>query len=230
MNTDRLIESLARDLRPVVALRAPSTRAAWWLLGALAYLGILTLVMTSREDIAANGISWSFMFPQVAAMLTGTAAAIAAFASTVPGFSRRVLLLPAVGAIVWLGSVVGGAVLEWRQVGGASVVTSREWLCVAMIVFGGAVPGGSLGLMLRKGAPLTPRVTAALGVLAVTALANVSACVSHPHPSHAVTLVWHGSTILALLALAMCGGHLWLTWEQHQRLNTRTSSPTRSSS
>jgi hypothetical protein len=221
MNTDRLIESLARDLRPAPALQAPAARAAKWLLCAVAYLGILTLIMTSREDIAANGISWNFVFPQVAAMLTGAAAATAAFASTVPGFSRRVLLLPAAAAIVWLGSVVGGAALEWRQADGAGVVWSQEWLCVAMIVFGGAVPGVGMGLMLRKAAPLSPRLTVALGVLAVTALANVSACVSHPHPSNAVTLIWHGSTILALLTLAASGGHLLLTWDQRLRLARR---------
>ena len=51
-------------------------------------------------------------------------------------------------------------------------------------------------------------------MLAVTALANVSACVSHPHPSNAATLVWYGGMIPALLALAAGAGHLLLTWEQ----------------
>jgi hypothetical protein len=221
MNTDRLIESLARDLRPAPALRAPSARAAWWFLGAVAYLGVLTLMMTSGADVAANGISWRFVFPQVAAMLTGAAAAVAAFASTVPGFSRRVLLLPVAAAMVWVGSLVVGAALEWRHADATGIMTFQEWLCVAMIVFGGAVPGAGMGLMLRKGAPVTPRVTAALGVLAVTALANVGACVSHPHLSSAVTLVWHGCTILALVALAAAGGHLVLTWDQRLRLARR---------
>jgi hypothetical protein len=217
MNTDRLIESLAQDLRPAPALRGPWARAGWWLLGAAAYLGILTLVMTSRADLAANGTSWRFVVPQVAAILTSATAAAAAFASTVPGFSRRILILPAAAAMVWLGSLLGGAVSEGSQVGSASVAAPREWLCVAMILFGGALPGAGIGLMLRKGAPLTPRLTAALGVLAVAAIANVGACISHPHSSSAVTLVWHGSTILALLALAVCAGHLVLTWEQRQR-------------
>jgi hypothetical protein len=217
MNTDRLIESLAQDLRPAPALRGPWARAGWWLLGAAAYLGILTLMMTSRADLAANGTSWRFVVPQVAAILTSAAAATAAFASTVPGFSRRILLLPVAAAMVWLGSLLAGAVSEVSQVGSASVAAPREWLCVAMILFGGALPGVGIGLMLRKGAPLTPRLTAALGVLAVATLANVSACISHPHSSSAVTLVWHGGTILALLALAAGGGHLVLTWEQRQR-------------
>ncbi len=217
MNTDRLIESLAQDLRPAPALRGPWTRAGWWLFGAVAYLGTLTLMMTSRADVAANA-SWSFVFPQMAAILTAAASAAAAFASTVPGFSQRVLFLPAAAAMVWFGSLVGGAMWEWNQVGSASVAEPREWLCVAMILFGGALPGVGIGIMLRRGAPLTPRLTAALGMLAVVALANVSACVSHPHVSSAVTLVWHGSTIVALLALAISGGHLGLTWEHRQRL------------
>jgi hypothetical protein len=217
MNTDRLIESLVRDLRPAPALPAPSARAARWLLGAVAYLGILTLMMTSRADLAANGTSWRFVVPQVAAILTSATAATAAFASTVPGFSRRILLLPAAAAMIWLGSLLGGVAWEGSQVSTASLAAPREWLCIAMILFGGALPGAGIGLMLRKGAPLTPRLTAALGVLAAAALANVGACVSHPHSSSAVTLVWHGSTILALLALALGAGHLVLTWEQPHR-------------
>lgn len=94
-----------------------------------------------------------------------------------------------------------------------SLATSGEWACVAMIVFGGAVSGLVLAIMLRNGAPLTPGLTAAMGTFATTSLASVGACVSHPHPSDALTLVWHGGTILVLVATASWGGHAVLTWK-----------------
>ena len=116
MNTDRLIESLARDLAPAPALRAPSTRAAWWLLGAGGLSGYLTLMMTSGADVAANGISWSFVFPQVAAVLTGAA----------PRQSPRLLqpcrAFPAACCSSCCSGdhLVAGSVVEWRCVGMAS--------------------------------------------------------------------------------------------------------------
>lgn len=214
MNTDHLIERLAQDLPPAPALRPPWVRAGWWLLGAIAYLGALTLMMTSRADVEANGTGWRFMLPQVAALATAAAAAAAALASTVPGSSRRALWLPAIAATVWIGSLVAGAVQEWGLPGSAGLAAPREWRCVAMIVAGGVLPALAMLGMLRHGAPLTPRLTAALAVLAAAGLANVGACLSHPHPSSATTLAWHGATILALLGLAVWSGRAMLGWER----------------
>ena len=75
----------------------------------------------------------------------------------------------------------------------------REWPCVVTIVLGGAMPGLMLTSMLRRGAPLKPRLTMGLSALAAAGLANVVACVSEPHPSSIAALVWHGSTLLAVV-------------------------------
>ena len=47
MNTNDLIENLARGLEPVAPLWRPGTRAAMWLLGAVAYVGILVVGMSA---------------------------------------------------------------------------------------------------------------------------------------------------------------------------------------
>ena len=212
MNTDRLIERLAQQAGPAPPLPRPWVRAAIWLAGVALYLGVITLLMTSSADLATNGTAWKFLVPQLAAIAMGAAAAVAAFASTVPGYTRRILWLPAAAGLLWLGSLVGWSLQEWNQ--GVSVATSREWLCVAMIAGGGAVPAFFMAMMLRRGAPLTPGVTTALGALAVTGLANVGACLSHPHPNSAVVLVWHGLTIAALVAIAAWMGRDLLNWRR----------------
>jgi hypothetical protein len=211
MKTKRLIETLAQDLTPARPLSKPWIRSAWWLLGTLAYLGVLTLMMASAAEVAANGGGWPFAFRNAVAILTATTAAHAAFASTVPGFLNRLSLLPALAAMVWLGSVAGGAIQEWSR-GGVSLAAPSEWACVAMIVFGGALPGAGMLIMLRRGAPLMPALTTAMAMLATASLASVSACLSHPHASDAVTLVWHGTTILVLVVTAARFGHGLLTW------------------
>lgn len=92
--TDDFIEQLARDVRPVAPLQRPWLRAVTWMLGALVYVGVLTLLMTSSRGVTFNTTDWRFLFPQIAAILVSAAAAAAAFASVIPGTSRRVLLWP----------------------------------------------------------------------------------------------------------------------------------------
>jgi hypothetical protein len=220
MKTDLFIERLAHDIEPVTPLRRPWIRAAIWVAGTVLYLAVLTWIMASPADVAANSTGWPLLFPQVAAIVTAIAAAATAFATIVPGYSRRPLLLPALAAAVWFGSLAIWSLPDWnREVVGAAA--PGEWLCVGMIVFGGALPGLVLTLMLRRGAPLAPRTTAALGVLAVAALANVAACISRPHPNHAVTLVWHGAAIAALVWLAAWTGRSVLAWERVRRRAVR---------
>jgi hypothetical protein len=212
MNTERLIDTLAQELAPAGPLYKPWIRSTSWLLGAVVYLGVLTLIMASPAEVAANARVWPTAFHHVAAIVTAATAAGAAFASTVPGFPyRRILLLPALALLVWFGSVLSGAVQEWSR-GGVSLGAPGEWTCVSMIVLGGALPGVGMLIMLRRGAPLTPALTAGMGMLAVASLASVSACLSHPHPSDAITLVWHGTTILALVVLAIRRSRAVLTW------------------
>ena len=205
MNTEQLIERLAHDAGPVRPLQPPWFRTAVWLLGAGLYLGILTALITSSADLAANATR-TFLVQQLAAIATGVAAAAAAFASVVPGSSRRVLFLPLVAAMLWLGTIMAGSLQEWVAGAPVGLVAPREWLCVVMITFGGAVPAVAITFMLRRGAPLTPRTTTALGVLAAAGLANVGACLSYPHPSDLTVLVWHGGTMLALVAGAAWAG------------------------
>lgn len=218
MKTDDFIERLARSVEPVTRLPRPRLRAATWLLGAAAYTGVLAMLMTSSTDVTANGTALSFLLPQFAAIAVSGTAAAAAFASVTPGTSTRVLLWPAAAIAVWLGTLFVGAVQEWHTKGAAALAVQREWLCVVMIALGGALPALAMARMLRHGAPLTPRVTTALVVLAAAGLANVGACVSHPHTSSAVVLVWHGATVLTLVAAGTWAGPFVFSWDRTRRL------------
>lgn len=209
MNTDRLIAHLADRLPPVRPLGRPGFRAFVWLCGASAFFGAVALAMTSGADLAANGIGVAFVGPQIVAILTGVVAAWAAFTSVIPGYSRAALIWPVAAGLAWAGALAIG-ISEGQSA--AMLIAPREWMCVALIVLSGAPMMTALWLMLREGAPLNPGLTAALGALAVGALANVAACVSHPHTNNGITLVWHGATMAALVGLASVTGHLALRW------------------
>jgi hypothetical protein len=219
MKTDDVIERLAQEVQAVTPLQHPWLRAATWLSGALVYMAAVTLMMMSTGDATANGARWWFLLPQIAAIAVSGAAAGAAFASVVPGASPRVLMWPVAAVVVWLGSLLVASFQEWTAIGTVGLAPPREWLCVAMIAIGGALPAWVMALMLRHGAPLTPRVTTALAVLAAAGLANVGACLSRPHASTAVVLIWHGATVLLLVAASSWAGRSVLSWDRIRRLN-----------
>jgi hypothetical protein len=213
MKTEEFVERLALSVSPVRPLRTPWMRAALWSLATGLYFGVLTLLMTSRDDLALNAAEPLFTLQQLTAIATSLSAAAASFVSVVPGYSnRRVLLLPATAATAWLGSVVVGSPHAWNDMGLARLLLEREWPCVAVILLGSVLPASGLLFMLRRGAPLTPRLTAALGVFASAGLAHVVACVAEPHANNLTVLVWHGGTVLGLAGIAAAVGPSVLKW------------------
>ena len=209
MNTNDLIENLARGLKPVAPLWRPCRRAAAWSVGAALYLGILVVGMSAvRPD--ADGAGAGFWVSQIAAVVMGLLASLAAFASVVPGLPKHSRVWAALAALVWLGTLVVAAPwdFDWATV----VAASHEWICIGFIVVGGAPLMLALTVMLRRGAPVNPGATAAFAVLAVGALANVGACLSLPHANSAITFAWHGGVVLALVSVAALAGRLVFGW------------------
>lgn len=212
MNTERLIERLALDVGRVRPLRHPWVRAALWSVGAMLYVSVLVLMFSSSEDFPVNTKNRAFVAQQAAAILMALCAGVAAFASVVPGFSRWVFVLPALGVSTWLATLLASVPSEWRAMKWAGLTDRHELLCVPMITLTAVPLAVVLALMLRRGAPLNPRVTAALGLLAAAGMTNAATCLSSPHQSAIAVLAWHGSTLLALSVLAARRGRALLTW------------------
>jgi hypothetical protein len=204
MNTDEHIQRLASDLAPVEPLRRPAKRAAAWLVGAGLYVGVFLLLTRS----GGGAFTYPGTLPaQLAALAACVLAALAAFASVVPGYSRVVFVWPLVAMLAWLGMLLAGA--TWP---GEAVSEARhELACVGLIVLGGAPLLVALAAMLRRGAPFRPALTAAFAALAVGALTSAAACFWRPHGDDAVTLVWHGGAILAVVVACVLGARFALS-------------------
>jgi hypothetical protein len=80
------------------------------------------------------------------------------------------------------------------------------------MTMGGFLVGLPLVWMLRRGAPLTPRLTAFLAAVAALSVANIEACLTRPHAFALTVLLWHGGTVAAIAALSALMGHRWLRW------------------
>ena len=66
--------------------------------------------------------------------------------------------------------------------------------------------------MLRRGAPLTPHLTAGLGGLAAAVLGNLGLRLVFPENVDIGLFVWHIGGVFLLAALAAGVGHYLLNW------------------
>lgn len=212
MDTERLAQQLAHYSGKAPRLQSPSVRTAIWLGWAVPYTALVVAVMTLRADLDAKLADPMYMIEQMAALSTGIAAAFAAFASTIPGFNRRSLLLPALAFGIWLGSLSFGCLKTWLVYGPDGIEIRPDWVCFPSIVLVGIVPAIVIAVMLRRGAPLTPHLTTALGGLAAAGLGDFGLRLFHTQDASAMVLVWQMGTIFVLVGLAGWLGRSLLDW------------------
>ena len=104
-----------------------------WSVAAMLYASVLALLFTSNEDFSINTANRAFVAQQAAAILMACCASVAAFASVVPGYSRWVFVLPALGVSTWLATLLASVPSEWSHVKLAGLADRHELLCVPMI-------------------------------------------------------------------------------------------------
>lgn len=211
-NTDAFIRCLAQDLKPVRPLPHPWIRTLIWLAVAVPAVGLATVLISMQRGLAPTTPSLPFVIEQAAAFAAGGTAALAAFASIVPGYSRKWLLLPVLPTAVWLGSVGHGCLQDWIQLGPDGLSLRPDWMCLPVIAVMGTAPAIAMAVMLRRGAPLKPNVTTALGGLAAAGLGNFGLRLVHVQDASIMVLVWQCGAVFAMSALAGWAGPYVLNW------------------
>jgi hypothetical protein len=213
MKTDDLIDQLGRDVTVTRPLPAPGIRTALWTGWVITYLAVVAVMMFTVMSSTGVVPTPLYLVQQGAALITGIVAARAALASVIPGAnSRRVWVMPAIGVGVWGLSLLWAGVLDLRAFGTLGVSSQSDWPCVVSLTVGGLVIGTPLAWMLRRGAPMTPGLTAFLAALAALSIANVEACLMRPHAFALTVLLWHGCTAAAIAVLCAVTGSRWLRW------------------
>jgi hypothetical protein len=224
-DTETLIRELADRTARVRPLARPWVRAAAWLgIGAPSAL-LVVVIMSVHADWMSRLLMPRVVSEEAFALATGMLAAIAAFASVVPGYNRRVLFLPLVPLVLWLGGLGQSSVRDWLQLTSQGFSLRSEWVCLPATIIAGAVPAIVMAVMLRRGAPLTPRLSALLGGLAAAGLGNLGVCVTHHAHGSVLVLVWHVGIVVALTVIVGSAGRHVLSWqslvEQTRRAVTR---------
>jgi hypothetical protein len=207
--TSDLIRRLAADGDAVRPLPSPWQLLALWLAVSLPYF-LLFFLVWPRLPIG-SGFDDRFVIQQLAALATAIAAAYAAFATMVPGSSRAIALIPLGPLAVWVGNL---GVACAHDVSTASAISPvlPYWGCLPITLVAGLIPTIVMIVMLRRGAPLTPHLTIALGGLAGAAAANVAIRFIHAVDASLVVLTWHVAAVLAISVLLSTAGHRLLPW------------------
>lgn len=212
METHELITRLAADTRTVRRLQPPWLRALVWLAIALPYVAAVVWGKLRMVDLTQTLAEPRFVIEQAATFATALAATVAAFASIVPGFDRRVLLLPLPPLALWLASVGHGCLQDWLQFGADGLAIRPDWECLPYAMVIGIVPAVAMVVMLRRGAPLLPRLTLVLGALAVAAIGNFGLQLFHFRDASIMVLFWHLGSVVVLSVLAGWFGRRVLGW------------------
>ena len=189
---------------------------------------VLVVMMTRSSEPAWAHLDQRLVLQQLAALATGVAAAAAAFATTVPGYRRRIVLVPLVPLAVWLGDLGQSCFRDGLASGASPWGFVAHWGCLPITLLVGAFPAAMIVMMLRRGAPLTPRLTTVLAALAASGLANFGVRFVHAADASVVVLVWHFSAVCALSALSASAGHYLFNWRQltdrrHHLIGARSS-------
>jgi hypothetical protein len=179
---------------------------------AIPYIALVVFVVSPRADLISKASEWRYVVEQLAALATGLTAATAAFATVIPGYDRKFLFLPVLPLAVWLGSLGEGCVEDWIHFGPDGLSLGPDWFCFPAIVLVGAVPAIAMAVMLRRGAPLSPHTTTALGGLAAAGLGNFGLRLFHSQDASLMVLVWQVGTVFILTAMAAWAGQYLLNW------------------
>jgi hypothetical protein len=198
---DRLILDLGADLRPVRRLAPPLLRALTWLavLAALA-LGLAAFANLDAlwQRVSAVPDLWLAI---VGSTVTATLAAIAAFELTLPDAPRAWAALPLPAAVLWVGASGFGCLRGFVAPQSHVAVMSETGDCLMFIVFLSVPLSALLLLMLRRGYPLYPGLTAAIGGLAVAAAAATLLNFFHPYEAAATDLVVHAAAVALVIVV-----------------------------
>jgi hypothetical protein len=212
-DTEQLIRGLAGDIRPVRPLYHPWVRTGVWLAVSLPYTAAVLAVMVLRRGAPVLPADTRFLIEAASAFAVGVIAAASAFALTIPGYGRKLLFVLVVPLGLWLGSLSAGCVQDWMRRGTESLSLRHDMSCLPFIAFMGLVPAMVMAAMLRRGAPLNPHPTVALGALAAAGMGNLGLRLIYPEVANLGLVAWHIGGIFALSALAALAGRAILNWQ-----------------
>ncbi len=200
MDTDALITNLSKDARPVRPLPSPAVRATVWLgVGLAVVVAMMAIHGIDAEEIHRAVNDPRLIAEEAATLVTAVSAALAAFASTTPGVSRRWFPVPFIALAVWVLLTGGACLADYARIGPPAFDVRLDTDCFLPGAIAGAILSVIIIAMIRRGAPMVPRLTFVFAGIAVAATVNFGLLVLHEGDVSIMLLTWH-TAYMALFA------------------------------
>jgi hypothetical protein len=202
-DTDKLIEGLSRDTKPVKPLAPPLLRAALLLTGMIGAMAAFAAFRGHVDETIAQLANPRFALELAGALIAGVGAIIAAVVLSIPGRSPAWTYLPIPGLALWL---IGGGLECYRQVGElgyvpASLFASRD--CFIFIVSIGLPSAAAVYLFVRRHLSAGAVRATTLAALGAALLAAALLQFIHAHGTNPVDFATHVAAVLLLTMLAV---------------------------
>ncbi len=210
--THELIDVLVDRAKPVQRLRPPLVRAVAWLAFAGFLIALIAVEHGVQADLMLRLHQPGFALTAGAALATGILSAIAAFIVSVPGRSRRWLMLPVPPLAVWTSTIGYGCLADWVSLGPEGIRFGEELRCFALLVLTSVPLSIALAAMLRYAAMLHSGAVAMMGGLAVAAITAAALPLFHDHDATAIILVWNLGTAVLITGIASLFGLRVFGW------------------
>jgi hypothetical protein len=219
VRTEDLIHELAKDAPPVRRLQPLSVRLFGWVALAALSLGVVTMWMGARRDLAEALQHSAFQFEAAMLILTAMSAAVGALTVSIPGRERSALIrwLPIVGGaicILWVGSELVFASMTGAPTGRLTFA----WRCVYKTASVALVPGIALFALVRRAAPLRAAWAGLLAILATASVGVLGANVICPIDRPLHLLLWHVAPLMLFAAIGAGLGTWLIRWNQDLRV------------
>jgi len=204
VDTDALIASLVGDLKPVRRLRPPAMRLVTWLAVALPVMAMVVLSMGLRPDLTEKFADPNFLGQELAAVATAVVAGWVALGAGVPGFPRRLLLIPAAPLALWIATLGHQCIEEWLRLGLDGMEFHPDPKCIPGLILVGAAPAIAMAVMIRSGAQFQATAAIFWGTLAAASLAAAGLRLFHAEDAALMVVVWQfGSVVLFTTVLTL---------------------------
>lgn len=202
-DTDKLIEDLATNAKPVKPLASPFLRAGALVAGLLAAMAALAAFGGQITDTLAHLASMPFTLDLGGALLAGIGAIVAAVMLSIPGRPQAWAYLPLPGLALWL---AGGAFECYEQVADlgyapTSMFASRD--CFLFIVTAGLPAAAAAYIFLRRHLSIDAVSVTALATLGSALLAAALLQFVHAHGTNPVDFATHIVAVIFLMLFAM---------------------------
>lgn len=199
--TDKLIDQLAADLRPVRPLRAPALRALMTLAAMALVAGLAVAMMGDAGALRQRyaGREMTLAIEMAAMLATGVAAIVAAFFVSVPGGSTRWLAAPIPFLVVWVLVSGLGCYDDFVRRGGVEWELGESWHCFSFILATSAVLAPLLFWRLARARPINPLPVAIMGGLGVAAISALVLIFFHPFAVTFIDLAVHLAAVLIVV-------------------------------